>query len=260
MDSLTNSSVFDVPFDNNPDPTLVRDAVLRLLMWLASVAIACAVDFQFTQPINIPECMRGCIDRMCMTTHGGLQIDCVESHMNMLNRYRDSRATAGVASLLFLWNEIFNNQFTWEVEIVGCVLLTVVGITFALLGRLKGMNTTCTFGRCKDWPVASICLYTIASALALSLFGYNLYLAIEKDIWIWYLIMPVLIPIVYVILWFTVFKKDTGVFHIHHWWIGLYIASLCVFSEPFSRIGFYIFCGVFLEGATLYGYDTLFND
>lgn len=142
-------------------------------------------------------------------------------------------------------------------QLIYIPLLITTIFLFGFMGEVKGMQTSCSPGSIKHWPLMSKIVYILVTIVLLAGLGYQIYLSYQTKIIFWYLISLVTTVLFYVALYSGFSCNEI---HIHHWFIGYMLCYYFRFDDVVSNCFYVILYGIFLQGSVSYGITSIFKN
>jgi len=165
-------------------------------------------------------------------------------------------------SLVFFYGNAYQKYFNdWKSDILHAIICYTMIILYGCLESVKGMNISLTP---KDWPKFTLqfeawLLFVLIATI--SLFVHHVNLAIAQDILGEYIFSIMTVIICYLYSYFYIVKLEPEpIWHIHHWFIGLFLSFCWRFDDFYSKLAFSFYYGVFLEGSSDSMGPIIYND
>ena len=184
------------------------------------------------------------------------------SFHNKTNKQKAQDLTSFILySLLYFTYSNINNRIDYHdpYQLFYILLYFSSIFIFGLFCEIRGLQTSCSTGSVKKWPMVARIVYSLIGIIVLGTFGYHLYLAYDEKIIFYYVISILTIILYYIFIYYYYVNKEEHNIHIHHWFLG-HMASLYFrFNNTFSNIAFMISYGIFTQGLVNYGITDIFT-
>lgn len=132
-----------------------------------------------------------------------------------------------------------------------------VALHYEYLGRLLKVNFSLTVSDLSNLDFRSMIVFGVAIVVFLLLGGYHLYISKQTGIFLQY--FAAFLGVVSIITLFTILFYSGHYLHLHHYFFALIFMFFTRFSTIISQGTQGLLLGIYVEGVSRWGMDTLWN-